>query len=132
SYSGNPLGCSVAIETLNIFEDENKIEENKFKSNYLRKKVESVLDDIPYVGEYRQIGMIGAIELVKNKETKEPFESELRVGYNIYKNALKRGVILRALGNIVYFMPPYIISESEIDFMIDVAKDSIKEYFDSI
>ncbi|MEG0843965.1 MAG: adenosylmethionine--8-amino-7-oxononanoate transaminase [Romboutsia sp.] len=132
SYSGNPLGCSVAIETLNIFEDENTIEKNKIKSDYLRKKVESVLDDIPYVGEYRQIGMIGAIELVKNKETKDPFESELRVGYNIYKNALRRGVILRALGNIVYFMPPYVISESEIDFMIDVAKDSIKEYFDSI
>lgn len=131
SYSGNPLGCSIAVETLNIFEDEDILEKNKVKSEYLRNKVESVLKDIPHVGEYRQIGMIGAIELVKDKETKEPFESYKRVGYNIYKNALKKGVILRALGNIVYFMPPFVISEEEIDFMVEVARDSIKEYFDN-
>lgn len=129
SYSGNPLGCSVALETLNIFEDENIVEANKKKSMYLRRKVESILKDIPHLGEYRQIGMIGAIELVKDLKTKEPFESEKRVGYAIYQNALKRGVILRTLGNVIYFMPPYVISEDEIDFMVDVAKDSIIEYF---
>lgn len=130
SYSGNPLGCSVAVETLNIFEDEDILNKNKKKSEYLRSKVESLLNDIPYVGEYRQIGMIGAIELVKDKFTKEPFESEKRVGYHIYQKALKKGVLLRTLGNIIYFMPPYIINEEEIDFMIEVARDSIKEYFD--
>ena len=129
SYSGNPLGCSVALETLKIFEDENIIEKNKIKSDYLRKKVQSVLSSIPNLGEYRQIGMIGAIELVKDKITKEPFESERRVGYNIYKKALEKGVLLRALGNIIYFMPPYVITEEEIDFMVDVARDSIIEYF---
>lgn len=129
SYSGNALGCSIAVETLKIFEEENVLDKNKDKSDYLRKKVESVLKDIPYVGEYRQIGMIGAIELVKNKDTKEPFESEKRVGYNIYQNALEKGVLLRALGNIIYFMPPYVISKEEIDFMVEVARDSIIKYF---
>ncbi|WP_330383744.1 adenosylmethionine--8-amino-7-oxononanoate transaminase [Romboutsia hominis] len=129
SYSGNALGCSVAVETLKIFEEENVLDKNKDKSDYLREKVESVLNDIPYVGEYRQIGMIGAIELVKNKDTKEPFESEKRVGYNIYQNALEKGVLLRALGNIIYFMPPYVISKEEIDFMVEVARDSIIKYF---
>ena len=129
SYSGNPLGCSVALETLKIFEDENIIEKNKIKSDYLRKKVQSILSSIPNLGEYRQIGMIGAIELVKDKITKEPFESERRVGYNIYKKALEKGVLLRALGNIIYFMPPYVITEEEIDFMVEVARDSIIEYF---
>ena len=129
SYSGNALGCSVAVETLKIFEEENVLEKNKDKSDYLREKVESVLNDIPYVGEYRQIGMIGAIELVKNKDTKEPFESEKRVGYNIYQNALEKGVLLRALGNIIYFMPPYVISKEEIYFMVEVARDSIIKYF---
>ena len=131
SYSGNPLGCSVALETLNIFEDDDVINVNKDKSEYLRRKVESVIKDIPYVGEYRQIGMIGAIELVKDKETKEPFEGEKRVGYNIYKIALEKGVLLRALGNIVYFMPPFVISEGEIDFMVETARDSINEYFNN-
>ncbi|URZ88250.1 adenosylmethionine--8-amino-7-oxononanoate transaminase [Floricoccus penangensis] len=130
SYSGNPLGCSVAIETLNIFEDDDVINKNLGKSDYLRRKVESVLDQIPFVGEYRQIGMIGAIELVKDKDTREPFDSELRVGYNIYQKALKKGVLLRALGNVIYFMPPYVINESEIDLMVEVAKDSIIEYFE--
>jgi adenosylmethionine-8-amino-7-oxononanoate aminotransferase len=129
SYSGNPLGCSIAVETLNIFEGEDVINKNKIKSEYLRNKVESVLKDIPNVGEYRQIGMIGAIELVKDKNTKEPIDYEKRVGYNIYQKALKKGVLLRALGNIVYFMPPYVITEEEIDFMVEVAKDSIIEYF---
>lgn len=133
SYSGNPLGCSVALETLNIFRDEDILNKNnKEKSKYLREKVEKVLKDIPYVGEYRQIGMIGAIELAKDKETKEPFESEKRVGYNIYKKALNKGVLLRCLGNIVYFMPPYVISKEEIDFMVNVAKESINEYFAEI
>lgn len=130
SYSGNPLGCSVAIETLNIFEEDDVINTNLEKSAYLRSKVESVLDQIPFVGEYRQIGMIGAIELVKDKVTREPFDSELRVGYNIYQKALKKGVLLRALGNVIYFMPPYVINESEIDLMVEVAKDSIIEYFE--
>jgi adenosylmethionine-8-amino-7-oxononanoate aminotransferase len=129
SYSGNPLGCSVALETLNIFEDEDILKNNEAKSKYLRKKVESILKDIPHVGEYRQVGMIGAIELVKDTRSKEPFEIDKRVGYNIYQKALKKGVLLRALGNIIYFMPPYVISEEEIDFMVDVAIDSIIEYF---
>lgn len=129
SYSGNALGCSVAIETLNIFEDEDILNKNKYKSDYLRSKATSILNDVPQIGEYRQIGMIGAIELVKDKNTKEPFESELRVGYNIYKKALEKGVLLRCLGNVLYFMPPYIISEEEIDFMVNVAKESIIEYF---
>ena len=129
SYSGNPLGCSVALETLKIFEDEDVLKNNEAKSKYLRKKVESILKDIPHVGEYRQVGMIGAIELVKDTCSKEPFETERRVGYNIYQKALKKGVLLRALGNIIYFMPPYVISEEEIDFMIEVARDSIIEYF---
>ena len=133
SYSGNPLGCSVAIETLNIFKDEDILNKNnQEKSEYLREKVEQVLKDIPYVGEYRQVGMIGAIELVKNKETRQPFQGEKRVGYNIYQKALKKGVLLRSLGDVIYFMPPYVISKEEIDFMVNVAKESINEYFDEI
>lgn len=131
SYSGNPLGCAVAVETLKIFEDENIIEKNKIKAKVLRDKVEESLKDIPHVGEYRQIGMIGAIELVKDKETKEGFDWKERVGYQIYKKALQKGVLLRPLGNIIYFMPPYVITEQEIDYMVKTAKESIIEYFAS-
>ena len=53
--------------------------------------------------------MIGTIELVKDRKTKDTFPLKSRVGYNIYKNALKKGVLLRSLGNIIYFMPSYCI-----------------------
>lgn len=129
SYTGNPIGCAVACETLNIFEDEKILEKNRIKSDIIREKVQEKLMDIPYVGEFRQLGMIGAVELVKNRETKEGFDWKERVGYKVYKNALKHGVLLRPLGNVVYFMPPYVINEEEIDLMVDVARRSIKEYF---
>ncbi|WDV48207.1 adenosylmethionine--8-amino-7-oxononanoate transaminase [Clostridiaceae bacterium M8S5] len=128
SYSGNPLGCAIAVETLKMFKNENTIENNIAKSEFIKEQITEKLLDIPYVGEFRQIGMIGAIELVMDKETKEPFDSKKRVGYEIYKIALSKGVLLRPLGNIVYFMPPYIVNEDDITFMIDVAKESIIEY----
>lgn len=129
SYSGNALGCSIAVETLNIFKDENIVENNIIKSNLLREKVGNILDELPHVGEYRQLGMIGAIELVKNKETKQGFDWKSRVGYNIYKIALKKGVLLRPLGNVIYFMPPYVIDNKEMDLMVNTARDSIIEFF---
>ncbi|MBC2580967.1 adenosylmethionine--8-amino-7-oxononanoate transaminase [Clostridium sp. DJ247] len=129
SYSGNALGCAVAVETLKIFEEENILEKNKRKSSIIREKLEESFKNIPYVGEYRQIGMIGAIELVRDKKTKEAFHWKERVGYEIYKIALSKGVLLRPLGNIIYFMPPYVINEQQIDYMINTARDSILEYF---
>ena len=89
SYSGNPIGCRIAVETLKIFEEENILDVIKEKGDYLRKAATEKLKDIPYFGEYRQIGLIGAIELVGI-----PGE---RAGYEIYKIALKKGAILRPL-----------------------------------
>lgn len=128
SYSGNPLGCAVALETLRIFEEDNILENNEVKSRWIKENVDKQLMDLPWVGEFRQLGMVGAIELVKDKDTKEPFDSSLRVGYQIYQIALKKGVLLRPLGNVIYFMPPYVISEEEIQLMVTVAKESILEY----
>lgn len=129
SYSGNPLGCAVAVETLKIFKEEDTINKNLEKSKFIKEQVTEKLLNHPYVGEFRQMGMIGAIELVKDKTTKEPFDWQKRVGYEIYQIALKKGVLLRPLGNIVYFMPPYVVTENDIRLMIDVAKESINEYF---
>lgn len=68
------------------------------------------------------------MEFVKDKDTKELFDSKERAGYEIYKIALKKGALLRPLGNIIYFMPPYIITEEEIDRMLTICKESIDEY----
>ncbi|MFT8321007.1 MAG: adenosylmethionine--8-amino-7-oxononanoate transaminase [Bacillus sp. (in: firmicutes)] len=131
SYTGNPLACRVALEVLAIFEEENYLEQIQQKSRYMHKLASTVFTPQSYVGEYRQTGMVGAIELVKNKATKEPFPSEARVGYHIYQIALEKGLLLRPLGNILYFMPPYVISKEEINTMISIANESIQQYFET-
>jgi len=95
---------------------------------------EKVLDllDYKYVGEIRTKGMITAIELVKDKKNKISFDWKERIGYKIYREAERNGVLLRNLGDVIYFMPPYIINEKEINFMIKVAKDAIFKILNSI
>lgn len=129
SYSGNPLACSVAIETLNIFKEENTIENLKDKSLYLKNSVEKYFKNEKYIGEIRSLGMICAIELVKDKNTKTKFKFENRIGYEIYKIALENSLILRPLGDILYFMPPYIITNNQIDEMVEKAFFSYKKFF---
>lgn len=130
SYTGNPLACSVANEVLQIFEDEQYIKQIAEKGAYMKELASQVFDHQLYVGEYRQMGMVGAIELVKDKETKESFPSEERVGYQIYRIALEKGLLLRPLGNILYFMPPYVITKEEINTMIRLTDESIQQYFE--
>ncbi|MFF2175580.1 adenosylmethionine--8-amino-7-oxononanoate transaminase [Lysinibacillus sp. NPDC058147] len=130
SYSGNTLACRVALEVLTMFEEERVIETIQNKGERMRKLAMKAFEELPFVGEYRQVGLVGAIELVTNRETKEPLPSEERIGYQIYKLALAKGLLIRPLGNILYFMPPYIISDDEMRFMIDTAKETIMQFFE--
>lgn len=124
SYTGNPLGCAAALATLKIFKEENVIERNR---KLIKKLASSVgpLRDHPHVSDVRQCGMIAAIEMAKNPVTKEAYPWQERRGLRVYQHALKQGVLLRPLGNVIYFMPPYVISEEEIDRMVDVAGQGI-------
>ena len=79
----------------------------------------------------RSIGLINAIELVKNRDTKEPLDYKKRTGYQIYKKALEKGVLLRPLGDVIYFNPPLIIEEQDIDFVSDVALECTKAILNS-
>jgi len=84
------LACAAALESLKIFEDDDVLNKNREKSGLFRKLAESLAHSHPYVGEFRQIGMIAALELVENKAQKKEFDWKKRVGYNIYKLALKK------------------------------------------
>lgn len=131
TYSGNPIG-RIAVEVLKIFEEEKILEVIEKKGEYLRKKVLEIFNGCKYIGEYRQIGFIGALEFLKNKKTKGDFPKEYRAGYEVYKIGLKNGVILRPLGNVIYFMPPYIITEKEIDIMVETCRKSVDEYVERL
>lgn len=129
TYSGNPLGASCALAVLDIFENEKILEGLPERNAIFHQKVKAAFEDYPYVGEIRQIGFINAIELVENKETKKAFDSGLRVGYEIYKIAVSKGLLLRPLGNVLYFNPPINLTEAEMDEMLAIAKASVETYF---
>jgi len=126
SYTGNPLACRAALETLAIFRDEPVLERNRVLAARIGAKL-AALRAHPHVADVRQTGMIAAVELVSNKSTRAPFAAGERRGLRAYLRGLERGVLLRPLGDVIYFMPPYVITPEEIDLMVDVATDAIEK-----
>lgn len=125
SFTGNPLAASIAIENLKIFKEEKIIENLQPKIEFFHKSLEK-FKKLKHVGDIRFIGMVAALELVEDKETKKSFDPKKRIGKKVYKEALKLGAILRPLGDIIYFIPPYIIKEEEITTLTDIAYKAIK------
>lgn len=123
TYAGNPLGASCALAVLNILEKGKIIKQANKLAPYFNNLIKEEFLNIKNVGEVRSIGLINAIELVKNKETKEAFNPNIRIGYQIYKKALKKGVLLRPLGDIIYFNPPLTISKKDMEFVVKIAKE---------
>ncbi len=124
SYTGNPLACRAALATLAVLREEPVLERNRALAAHLQARL-APLRAHPQVGEVRQTGMIAAIELVRDRATRAPFPARERRGLRVYRHGLDRGVVLRPLGNVVYFMPPYCITPDEIDFMVEVACEGI-------
>ena len=117
SYTGNPLACSAALATLDIFEKENVIKNNIKTINYISKKLEK-FKELKSVENIRQTGMVAALSI-------KGYSPEERIGLQVYKYGLQHGVILRPLGNTIYFMPPYIINKEELDIVFKVAYEAI-------
>ncbi len=124
SYTGNPLACAAANATLDLFAQHNTIQNNQHLSHCMRDAMLDITDH-PHVAEIRQHGMILAVEMIKDKATREPYPWEERRGLRAYQSALANEVLLRPLGNVIYFMPPYVITADEIDFMAGAAKQAI-------
>src|ERR1700761_2739926 len=126
SYTGNPLACRAALATLQIFREEPVLARNRDLAAHLAKRL-APLRDHPHVADVRQTGMIAAVELVRDKATRTPFPADERRGLRVYLHGLEHGALLRPLGNVVYFMPPYVVTESEIDHLVDVAIAGIEK-----
>ena len=127
TYSGHPVAAAVALETIKIFKDENIIGHVKEISEKFNTKMEQ-LNVHSIVGNARSIGLIGAIELVKNKNNKTYFDPKIGIGSRIVKNAQKNGLIVRALqGDIVALCPPLIINSKEVDILFNKFNKSIKD-----
>src|SRR5579863_2296717 len=124
SFTGNPLGCAAARASLAIFREDRTLEHNRALAAQLGARAHALADH-PHVAEVRQRGMIVAIEMVRDKASRAPYPWQERRGLAVYRHALERGVLLRPVGNVVYFMPPYVITPEEIDLMVDVARESL-------
>ncbi|HEX4647401.1 MAG TPA: adenosylmethionine--8-amino-7-oxononanoate transaminase [Steroidobacteraceae bacterium] len=124
SFTGNPLACAAARASLAIFRDDRVLEANRALAARMGERA-SALADHPHVAEVRQRGMILGVELAADRARRTPYPWQERRGLRVYRHALSRGVLLRPIGNVVYFMPPYVITPDEIDLMVEVAREGI-------
>ena len=124
SYTGNALACRAALATLDIFVEDRVIEANRPLAEAMAEAA-APLADHPQIGEVRQTGMILAVEMVKDKAAGSPYPWQERRGLRVYRHALGRGALLRPLGNVVYLMPPYVVTPDQIRWLVEVAAEGI-------
>jgi adenosylmethionine-8-amino-7-oxononanoate aminotransferase len=124
SYTGNPLACAAAVACLDLFEKEHILENLTGKAEILDKWLKQILS-LEHVGDVRNIGLMAGVELVKDKETKEPYDWAEKMGWRVAYHARDKGVIIRPLGYIVVIMPPLSISEQNLNQFLTVIKESI-------
>ena len=126
TYTANPVACAAAVASIDIFKDEDVLNRIKPNIELLKQGLNEMLE-LDFVGDVRSLGMVGAIELVKDKATKEPFAFEERIGYKIYKEGLKQKLILRPLGNIVYLYLPLCIKTTQLQKILKRTYRIIKQ-----
>jgi adenosylmethionine-8-amino-7-oxononanoate aminotransferase len=132
TYAGNPLACACAITVMKILKRDRILEKARQTAKWLTEQSEAEFADLKECGEIRHIGLIHAIELVKDRKTKEPFPSELRLGTRIYRRALSKGLLLRCIGDVLYFNPPLNISREDLSFALKTAFECIREELEAV
>ncbi|MDB6163546.1 MAG: adenosylmethionine--8-amino-7-oxononanoate transaminase [Xanthomonadaceae bacterium] len=126
SYTGNPLACAAALASLDIFESDAVLARNRDTAAHMA-ALAAPLCDLANVADVRQAGMIVAFELTHGGDRHTPFDPARRVGLHAYRAALARGVVLRPLGDIVYWMPPYCVTPDQLASLADTTRSAIEE-----
>ncbi|MEO5566680.1 MAG: adenosylmethionine--8-amino-7-oxononanoate transaminase [Luteimonas sp.] len=126
SYTGNPLACAAALASLAIFNSDDVLTRNRAIATRMA-ELAAPLAQHPHMADLRQSGMIVAFELTRGGDRRTPFDPGLRVGLRAYRAALERGVVLRPLGDILYWMPPYCIDDDQLQLLAQVTREAIDE-----
>lgn len=124
SYTGNALACAAALATMELFEQRDVLADNRLLAAQMLEAV-SPMHEHAHVGDIRQTGMILAIEMVAQRDPMIQYDWKQRRGMQVYQYAMAQGILLRPIGNVVYFMPPYVINSDEIKLMAKVAMAGI-------
>jgi adenosylmethionine-8-amino-7-oxononanoate aminotransferase len=126
SYTGNPLGCAVALANLDLYEKERLIEHVSDTSQQLSEWLKE-FEQLAHVGEVRQLGLMVGIELVRDKKSKEPYLWEEAIGVRVCKRARELGLITRPLDTVITFIPPLISTKEELREMLNILYQAIQE-----
>lgn len=134
TYSGHPIGAAAANAALNIVERENLAGNAQEVGGYFQTRLKALFEHLPIVGEVRGVGLMGAVEFVADPQKKTRFEPQLKVGARVSKAARDRGLIARAMphGDILGFAPPLVTTKSEVDEMLDIAEDAVRQVMDEL
>jgi adenosylmethionine-8-amino-7-oxononanoate aminotransferase len=124
SYTGNPLGCAVALANLAVFRRERTLARLQPKIQALTRLLRP-LEELAHVGEIRQRGFMVGIELVQERESISPYPLERRMGHRVAMEARRRGLIIRPLGNVIVLMPPLTVTKRELTQMVAIVRESI-------
>jgi adenosylmethionine-8-amino-7-oxononanoate transaminase len=126
SFTGNQLGCAVALASLDLFERDQLVAHVQNSSRLVTRGLEHVAA-LPHVGNVRQCGLMVGIELVADRATKEPFDWRERTGRRVCARARELGMITRPLGDVVVFMPPLASEREDLDAMLSILTQAISD-----
>jgi adenosylmethionine-8-amino-7-oxononanoate aminotransferase len=126
TYSAHPVGCAVALRTLQIIEDENLVAEASRKGAHLVAALRACLAHHPHVGEIRGKGLMCAVEFVKDRDTRMPFAAEEQVGARIYAEARARGLFSRIRGDVFVLAPPFVTPDDLLDRIAGILASATK------
>jgi adenosylmethionine---8-amino-7-oxononanoate aminotransferase len=127
TYTGNALACAVGLASLRVFAEERTLDRLQPKIARLRERLASEIAPLRHVGDVRQQGFMVGVELVADRDARTPYPPVARIGQRVVAAARARGVVMRPLGNVVVLMPPLAIAPGDLDLLLDVARDSIRE-----
>ena len=119
TYGGHPLAAAAGLKTIEIMERERLVQHAAKVAPYFQRRLREAFADHPLVGEVRGVGLMAGIELVKDKAAKVPFEPPLLVGQRLSRKLLELGMINRGMVNTLCFSPPLVITEADVDEMVD-------------
>jgi adenosylmethionine-8-amino-7-oxononanoate aminotransferase len=127
TFTGNPLAAAVAIANLEVFDREGVIARVQARSQQLAGALAELAGALPQVGDVRQWGLMVGLELVRDRASRRGYDPAERIGNQVVRAARSRGIILRPLGNVIILMPPLSITSEEVDLLVRVTAESIRE-----
>ncbi len=131
TYSGHAVGCAAALATIRVYEDENLLENATAMGNYLDSKMEELIKKHPSIGDYRNTGLFGVIELVKDRGTKEPITpwnakpAEMEITNKMAAKIRELGMFTFVRWNWIFIAPPLCITKEQIDEGLEIISEAI-------